>query len=178
MTSSVRKSPHHIDGCSVCVFAFNRLMLRWSAMLWAVWRIPSPTLRSCCPPWSACGLTQASRSASAVPASTSSMTLPNSEYGPLLGRASRALGFIKSILLKYTNLLLYYWLFILLPLYLVSTAVVLNLFFHRAALWFKCKSHRLHTCLLHIMSSKQTNQIYNIIYSLNIMISKRLHLLK
>ncbi len=31
---------------------------------------------------------------------------------------------------------------------------------------------------LHITSSIQTNQIYNIIYSLNIMISKRLHLLK
>lgn len=109
VTSSVRKSPHHTDGCYACVFAFNRLMLRWSAMLWAVWRIPSPTLRSCCPPWSACGLTQASRSASAVPASTSSMTPPNSEYGPLLGRAISVLRFIKIILPKYTNLLLYHW---------------------------------------------------------------------
>ncbi len=57
-------------------------------------------------------------------------------------------------------------------------AVVLNLFFHRAALWSKCKSHGPHTCHLHITSSIQTNQIYNIIYSLNVMISKRLHLLK
>ncbi len=56
--------------------------------------------------------------------------------------------------------------------------VVLNLFFHRAALWSKCKSHGPHACHLHIMSSIQTNQIYNIIYRLNIIISKRLHLLK
>ncbi len=59
-----------------------------------------------------------------------------------------------------------------------SKPVVLNLFFHRDALWSKCKSHGPHACHLHITSSIQTNQIYNIIYSLNIMISKRLHLLK
>ncbi len=35
-----------------------------------------------------------------------------------------------------------------------------------------------HACHLHITSSIQTNQIYNIIYSLNIMISKGLHLFK
>ncbi len=34
------------------------------------------------------------------------------------------------------------------------------------------------THVIYITSSIQTNQIYNIIYSLNIMISKRLHLLK
>ncbi len=60
----------------------------------------------------------------------------------------------------------------------LSNPVVLNLFFHRAALWSKCKSHGPHACHLHITSSIQTNQIYNIIYSLNIIISKRLHLLK
>ncbi len=54
-----------------------------------------------------------------------------------------------------------------------SRAVVLNLFFHWAALWSKCKSHGPHACHLHITSSIQTNQIYNIIYSLNIMICKR-----
>ncbi len=59
-----------------------------------------------------------------------------------------------------------------------SNPVVLNLFFHRAALWSKCKYHGLHACHLHITSSIQTNQIYNIIYSLNIMISKWLHLFK
>ncbi len=59
-----------------------------------------------------------------------------------------------------------------------SRSVVLNLFFHRAALWSKCKSHGPHASHLHITSSIQTNQIYNIIFSLNIMISKRLHLLK
>ncbi len=37
---------------------------------------------------------------------------------------------------------------------------------------------RPHACHLHITSSIQTNLIYNIIYSLNIMISKRLHLFK
>lgn len=37
---------------------------------------------------------------------------------------------------------------------------------------------RPHACHLHITSSIQTNQIYSIIYSLNVMISKRLHLLK
>ncbi len=57
-------------------------------------------------------------------------------------------------------------------------SVVLNLFVHRAALWSKCKSHGPHASHLHITSSIQTNQIYNIIYSLNIMTSKRLHLLK
>ncbi len=51
----------------------------------------------------------------------------------------------------------------------ISRSVVLNLFFHRAALWSKCKSHRPHACHLHITSSMQTNQIYNVIYSLNIM---------
>ncbi len=40
------------------------------------------------------------------------------------------------------------------------------------------KSHGPHASHLHITSSIQTNQIYNIIYSLNIMTSKRLHLLK
>ncbi len=44
-----------------------------------------------------------------------------------------------------------------------------------AALWSKCKSHGPHACHLHITSSIQ---IYNIIYSLNIMKSKRLHSLK
>ncbi len=57
-------------------------------------------------------------------------------------------------------------------------SVLLNLFFHRAALWSKCKSHGPHSCHLHVTSSIQTNQIYNIIYSLNIIISKRLHLFK
>ncbi len=37
--------------------------------------------------------------------------------------------------------------------------MVLNLFFHRAALWSKCKSHGPHACHLHITSSIQTNQI-------------------
>ncbi len=60
--------------------------------------------------------------------------------------------------------------------YCYLKSVVLNLFFHRAALWSKCKSHGPHASHLHITSSIQTNQIYNIIYSLNI--SKRLHLLK
>ncbi len=53
-----------------------------------------------------------------------------------------------------------------------TKAVVLNLFFHRAALWSKYKSHGPHACHLHITSSIQTNQIYNII------VSKLLHLLK
>jgi len=57
-------------------------------------------------------------------------------------------------------------------------SVVVNLFFHRAALWSKCKSHGPHSCHLHVTSSIPTNQIYNIIYSLNIIISKRLHLFK
>ncbi len=48
----------------------------------------------------------------------------------------------------------------------------------RAALWSKCKSHGPHACRLHIKSSIQTNQIYNIIYRLNIMISERLHVFK
>ncbi len=50
-------------------------------------------------------------------------------------------------------------------------------FFLRAALWSKCKSHGPHACHLHITSLIQTNQIYYIIYRLNI-ISKRLHLFK
>ncbi len=49
-------------------------------------------------------------------------------------------------------------------------------FFYWTALWSKCKSHGPHACHLHITPSIQTNQILNIIYSLNIMISKRLHL--
>ncbi len=64
------------------------------------------------------------------------------------------------------------------PLKYSPKTVVLNLFFQQAALWSKCKSHGPHACHLHITSSIQTNQIYNIIYSLNIMISKWLRLLK
>ncbi len=41
---------------------------------------------------------------------------------------------------------------------LLFRSVVLNLFFHRAALlWSKCKSHGPHACHLHITSSIQTN---------------------
>ncbi len=61
---------------------------------------------------------------------------------------------------------------------LCTRPVVLNLFFHRAALWSKCRSHGPHACHLHITSPIQNQPDYNIIYSLNIMISKRLHLLK
>ncbi len=42
--------------------------------------------------------------------------------------------------------------------------VVLKKKFHRAALCSKCKFHGPHACHLHITSSIQTNQIYNIIY--------------
>ncbi len=56
--------------------------------------------------------------------------------------------------------------------------VVLNLFFHRENFWSKCKSHGPHACIDDVICKWQTNQIYSIIFSLNIMISKRLHLLK
>ncbi len=51
-------------------------------------------------------------------------------------------------------------------------------FFHRAALWSQVQVSRTTRMSFTYYVIIQTNQIYNIIYSQNIMISKRLHLLK
>lgn len=56
----------------------HRRTLRWCVTWWAVWRTQSRTPLSCWGPWCACGPTRASRSASAAPGSTSSMTPRNS----------------------------------------------------------------------------------------------------
>lgn len=58
----------------------TRRMLRWCVMWWAAWRTQSLTLLSCSQPWCACGPTQASRSASAAPESTSSTIQRSSMY--------------------------------------------------------------------------------------------------
>lgn len=63
---------------SSCV-SFRR-MLRWCVMWSVAWRTQSLTPPSCSPPWFVCGPTQASRSVSAAPASTSSTTQRSSTY--------------------------------------------------------------------------------------------------
>lgn len=58
----------------------SRRMLRWCVMWSVAWRTQSLTPPSCSPPWSVCGPTQASRSVSAAPESTSSTIQRSSTY--------------------------------------------------------------------------------------------------